>query len=162
MRPGVAMHWGGESPLVTDAQWRELAPLLPPRRAATGRPRADDRACLEGILWVMFTGAKWSEVPPPLPDGTTCMRRFHEWCDGSPVWTSVWEKYVLTVPPSLLWTWTQRAWQTGHTTRLGRTRLTTEEEVKATRLYLLEAKWARMLPPRRARRRGAGAPSDAP
>jgi len=40
---------------VTDEQWEKIKPLLPERRksAKGGRPPAEDRACLEGILWVL-------------------------------------------------------------------------------------------------------------
>jgi transposase len=31
-----------------------------------GRPGVDDRRCLEGILWILWTGAPWSELPPPI------------------------------------------------------------------------------------------------
>ena len=46
--------------MLTEAQWARIAPLLPTRRRNPrgGRPRADDRACLEGILWVLRTGAR--------------------------------------------------------------------------------------------------------
>ena len=47
---------------LTDKQWVVLALLLPPK-ARTGRPRADDRRTLNGILWVLRTGARWADLP---------------------------------------------------------------------------------------------------
>lgn len=45
-------------PLVTDAPWDVVAPLLPRRRAQPrgGRPWVDDRATLNGVLYVLRTG----------------------------------------------------------------------------------------------------------
>ena len=45
----------------TDGQWAVIQPLLPPR-VRTGRPRADDRKTLEGILFVLRSGCRWQDV----------------------------------------------------------------------------------------------------
>src|SRR5579885_1666433 len=67
--------------VVTDAQWELIAPHLPehPPSPKGGRPRADDRECLEGILWLLRTGARWRDIPVDLPSGSTCWRRLVEW-----------------------------------------------------------------------------------
>jgi hypothetical protein len=51
---------------VDDLLWRTLEPLLPPRkrRPKGGRPFADDRACLMGILFVLRADRPWRDVPP--------------------------------------------------------------------------------------------------
>ena len=70
---------------VTDELWATLEPLLadPPRRFRhPGRLRHPARACLEGILYVLFTDTPWLEVPHRelgLPSGETCRRRLEEW-----------------------------------------------------------------------------------
>src|SRR6266513_5416819 len=70
---------------VSDLLWEQLAPLLPdpPRRfRSPGRSRYPARACLEGILYVLFTDTPWLEVPYRelgLPSGETCRRRLEEW-----------------------------------------------------------------------------------
>jgi transposase len=48
---------------------------------APGRKRADDRAALEGILWVLRTGVGWNQVPTALfgVSGATCCRRLDQW-----------------------------------------------------------------------------------
>jgi len=55
--------------------------LLPehPRSPKGGRPWADDRECLEGILWLLRTGARWRDIPVDLPSGSTCWRRLRDW-----------------------------------------------------------------------------------
>ncbi len=67
---------------LTDEQWAVLEPLLPApvRRAdGKGRPRVDNRAILNGILWIMRTGAPWHDMPNRYPPYQTCHRRFQEW-----------------------------------------------------------------------------------
>ena len=72
---------GVRKPMLTDEQWEKIRPLIPPRppRPKGGRPPADDRACLEGILWVLKTGARWRDLPPEYPDPSTCWRRLRDW-----------------------------------------------------------------------------------
>ena len=67
---------------LTDAQWAFIEPLLPelPRRAdGRGRPWRDSRQVLNGILWILRTGAPWSEMPDRYPPYQTCHRRFQQW-----------------------------------------------------------------------------------
>lgn len=67
--------------VVTDEQWERIAPHLPkhPPSSKGGRPRADDRECLEGLLWYLRSGARWRDMPVDLPSGCTCWRRLVEW-----------------------------------------------------------------------------------
>ena len=70
-------------PLVTDTLWAVVAPLLPKRRAQPkgGRPWADDRATLCGVLYVLRSGIPWRMLPTELGygSGVTCWRRLREW-----------------------------------------------------------------------------------
>ena len=74
-------------PLLTDAQWARIAPHVPKPKAKPkgGRPRADDRACLEGILWILRTGARWRDLWEQYPSPVTCWRRLGEW-ERQDVW----------------------------------------------------------------------------
>jgi transposase len=67
--------------VLTDEQWGRVAPHLPahPPSPKGGRPRAPDRECLEGLLWLLRTGARWQDIPVDLPSGSTCWRRLREW-----------------------------------------------------------------------------------
>lgn len=78
---------------LTLEQWSLIAPLIPPspRKDARGRPRRNDRDILDGILWILRTGAQWKELPKDFPPYQTCHRRFQEW-----VKKKVFEK-ILTV-----------------------------------------------------------------
>ena len=91
--------------LLTDQQWARIQPLLPaPRRE--GRPRADDRRTLEGILYVLRTGCRWSDLPEEYGSGVTCWRRLTQWeADGT--WDRVWKTLVATLDPQAKMAWAQ-------------------------------------------------------
>jgi transposase len=67
---------------LNDEQWVVIEPLLPAalkREDGKGRPRRDDREVLNGILWILRSGARWQDLPPRFPPYQTCHRRFQEW-----------------------------------------------------------------------------------
>ena len=67
---------------LTDAQWELLKPLVEPGtpQKRRGRPWRDTRDVLEGVLWILRTGAQWSELPRgKFPPCQTCHRRFQQW-----------------------------------------------------------------------------------
>jgi len=64
-----------------DALWARLAPLLvvvKPRKKP-GRPRTNDRALCDGVIWVLRTGAQWGAVPREFGPKSTVHDRFQEW-----------------------------------------------------------------------------------
>ena len=67
--------------VLTDEQWERIAPYFPehPPSPKGGRPRVNDRECLEGILWLVRTGSRWQDIPIDMPSGSTCWRRLQEW-----------------------------------------------------------------------------------
>jgi transposase len=70
-------------PLVSDALWAVVAPLLPAERPKPqgGRPRIPNRAALTGILFVLKSGIPWEMLPQELGcgSGMTCWRRLRDW-----------------------------------------------------------------------------------
>src|SRR5206468_629740 len=81
---------------VPDSLWHELEPLIPKverRFRYPGRKRHDDRACLEGILYVLRHGLPWRALPrlEGLPSGQTCWRRLDEW-ERAGVWAALLER----------------------------------------------------------------------
>ena len=78
-------------PLVPDARWERIEPLLPPEPATPrgGRPRVPDRACLTGIVFVLKSGIPWEMLPAEMGcgSGMTCWRRRRDWQDAG-----VWER----------------------------------------------------------------------
>ena len=74
------------SPLVSDALWSIIAPLLP----RGGRPRVPDRAALKGILFVLRTGIQWEMLPLEMGCGSsiTCWRRLRDW-QAAGIWDAL-------------------------------------------------------------------------
>ena len=67
---------------LTDEQWAILQPYIPepPRRDdGRGRPWKPARDVLNGILWILRTGAPWQDMPDRYPPYQTCHRRFQRW-----------------------------------------------------------------------------------
>jgi transposase len=66
---------------LTDEQWQLIEPILRPARRPDnrGRPWHDTRAVLNGVFWVLGTGAQWRELPERYPPFQTCHRRFQQW-----------------------------------------------------------------------------------
>jgi transposase len=69
---------------LTDEQW-EVLQLLIPRPPCTedgrARPWRDPRDVLNGILWILRTGAPWKDLPERYPPYQTCHRRFQRWVE---------------------------------------------------------------------------------
>lgn len=84
--------------LLSEAQWSQIQPLLPVHKPSAngGRPRAPDRACLEGLLWMLRTGAPWADLPGAFPSPSTCWRRLSGWeADGT--WERIWRSFLATL-----------------------------------------------------------------
>jgi transposase len=75
---------------VSDELWVRIEPLLPVRARRArwpGRLPLDDRACLNGILFVLLTGISWVDLPQQFGygSGMTCWRRLRDWTQAG-VW----------------------------------------------------------------------------
>jgi len=71
---------------LTDKQWALIGPFLPKlarRNDRRGRPWKENRAVLNGILWILRTGAPWADLPDRYPSYQTCHRRFQDWVRSS-------------------------------------------------------------------------------
>ena len=80
---------------VTDRQWNLIAAQLPrsrPHRRG-GRPPLSDRQCFEGILWVLWTGAPWSELPMRYGSKSAVHRRLCEWAESG-VLLTLWRTFL--------------------------------------------------------------------
>jgi transposase len=80
------------APLVPDALWEIIEPLLPPEppKPKGGRPRVPDRACLTGIIFVLKSGIPWEMLPQEMGcgSGMTCWRRLRDWTEAG-VWEAL-------------------------------------------------------------------------
>jgi len=65
-------------------QWALIQPLLPRERGSPGRPWNDHRQTVEGVAWIMRTGAPWRDLPPEFGRWQSVYGRFRRWCsDGT-------------------------------------------------------------------------------
>ncbi len=67
---------------LTDEQWNILNPLIPKPRTRSdgrGRPWKSRRSVLNGIMWILSTGAPWADLPDRYPSFQTYHRRFQQW-----------------------------------------------------------------------------------
>ena len=75
---------------LTDFEWDVIAPLLPNK--PRGVPRVDDRRVLNGIFWVLRTGAPWRALAKEYGPPTTCYNRFVRWRKAG-----VWDRIMAAV-----------------------------------------------------------------
>jgi transposase len=64
---------------LTNEEWEKLQPLLPPQKPKTGRPALDHRQIINGILWLLRTGAPWRNMPQRYGIWSTISSRFYRW-----------------------------------------------------------------------------------
>jgi transposase len=84
---------------LTDQQWQIVETILPPDRVRAdrrGRPWTDRRRTLNGILWILRTGAPWKDLPERYGAYQTVHRRFQNW-----VRSKVLEQVLLAVAQDL-------------------------------------------------------------
>jgi hypothetical protein len=83
---------------LTDHEWAAIKPMLPNK--PRGVARVNDRRVLNGICWVLRSGAPWRDLPISFGPYTTCYNRFVRWrrarprCSG-PSCTMKFVKYKL-------------------------------------------------------------------
>jgi transposase len=93
---------------VDDDLWALLAPILKsdkPRKKP-GRPRRDDRAIFDGLIWLARTGAQWSQLPREFGPKSTVHERFSEWSATGALeraWAELLHAYDDAI--GLDWTW---------------------------------------------------------
>lgn len=75
---------------LTDEQWERIMPLLPAQTPDTGRPAKDHRTVLNGILWILRTGAPWRDLPDRYGNWQTVYSRFRRWQQAG-----VWEQVLI-------------------------------------------------------------------
>ncbi len=73
---------------LTTTQWERLQPLRPPQKPTTGRPNRDHRMSINGILWILRTGAPWRDLPDRYGPWRTIASRFYRWRQAG-VWNQI-------------------------------------------------------------------------
>ncbi len=76
---------------LTDYEWSAIKPMLPNK--PRGVPRVNDRRVLNGIFWVLRSGAPWRDLPENYGPYTTCYNRFVRWRRAG-IWSRIMETLV--------------------------------------------------------------------
>jgi len=76
---------------LSDEQWQRLELLLPAQKPRTGRPNLDHRQVINGILWVLRTGAPWRDLPERYGSWSTVASRFYRWREAG-IWDRIWRQ----------------------------------------------------------------------
>lgn len=81
---------------VPDELWEKIEPILaehdPPK--STGRPRIDQRAALDAIIFRTRSGCQWNHLPQQeFPDDSLVHRTFQRWVEAG-ILDLIWEKLV--------------------------------------------------------------------
>lgn len=63
---------------ISDRQWLRIQPMIPDGKPG-GRPTLDRRIILDGILWILRTGAPWRDMPDEFGTWQTAWRVFDQW-----------------------------------------------------------------------------------
>ena len=75
---------------LSNQQWRRIEALLPGKKGDPGRTGDDNRLFVNGVLWVLRSGARWSDLPERYGKWKTIHKRFSRWAKGG-VWERVFE-----------------------------------------------------------------------
>src|SRR3712207_9123020 len=77
---------------LSDQQWQRLEPHLPAQKSRTGRPNLSHRQIINGILWVLRTGAPWRDLPERYGPWSTISTRYYRWCKNG-----LWDRILATL-----------------------------------------------------------------
>lgn len=78
---------------LSDAQWERIAPLLPGKAGDPGRTASDNRLFVNGVLWVLRSGAHWRDMPERYGKWKTAHKRFGRWAAAG-VWERVFDELI--------------------------------------------------------------------
>lgn len=81
---------------LSDRQWRTIADLLPGKVGDPGRSGDDNRRFVNGVLWVLRSGAHWHDLPVRYGKWKSVHKRFTRWAKAG-VWERVFDS--LTADP---------------------------------------------------------------
>jgi putative transposase len=76
--------------VLTDANWERMAPLIIGRSDQRGSTGHNNRMFVEGVLWIVRTGAPWRDLPLEFGEWNSVFRRFSRWSRKG-VWARIFE-----------------------------------------------------------------------
>ena len=78
---------------LSDLQWEKIKDFLPGRKEHVGRTAADNRLFVNGVLWVLRSGARWYDLPERYGKYKSLHKRFVRWANSG-VWERVFHELV--------------------------------------------------------------------
>jgi transposase len=85
---------------ISDTTWSLLRSLLPGQKGSWGRVAQDNRRFINGVFWILRTGAPWRDLPSDYGDWKNTHRRFCRWRDKG-----IWEKVLAALVESTDYSW---------------------------------------------------------
>ena len=64
---------------VTDEEWALIGPLIPPAKRGGNKRTIDERAVLNGVMYILSTGCQWAALPKDLPPRSTVNDYLRRW-----------------------------------------------------------------------------------
>ena len=78
---------------LSDEQWERIMGMLPGKKSDPGRTGSDNRNFVNAVLWVLRSGARWSDLPERYGKWKTVHKRFTRWANSG-VWEKVFESLL--------------------------------------------------------------------
>lgn len=88
-KEGVIMEKSQHRHDISDKAWAILEPMLPGQRGQWGGIAEDNRRFINGVFWILRTGAPWRDLPPDYGKWGSVHQRFRRWRDKG-----IWEKIL--------------------------------------------------------------------
>jgi len=64
---------------VTDEEWVLIGPMIPPAKRGGNKRTVDERAVVNGVMYILSTGCQWAQLPKDLPPRSTVNDYFNRW-----------------------------------------------------------------------------------
>src|SRR5919112_5309729 len=64
---------------LTDEEWAMITPLIPPAKRGGNRRTVDERAVVNGVMYILSTGCQWAALPKDLPPRSTVNDYLRRW-----------------------------------------------------------------------------------
>ena len=78
---------------LSDAQWKRIEKLLLGKAGDRGVTARDNRAFVNAVLWVLRSGARWSDLPERYGKWKSVHKRFTRWSKAG-VWQRVFDSLI--------------------------------------------------------------------
>lgn len=82
---------------LSDTEWQRIEPMLPPETGRKARPSKDNRRMVNGMVWILGSGAPWRDLPERYGPWQSVYTRFRRWTQMG-VWQRILEQLIQDEP----------------------------------------------------------------